>query len=196
MHRGSPIMAVLVMVAFWVAALYIPIGTLYAQDGEKAPAYTYMGVKKCKTCHNMKKYGAQYKVWIETAHAKAYEALQSEAAAAIAKEKGLEKPANETPECLACHTTGHGASAEVRGTKLTAEEGISCEACHGPGSGYYKKKTMTGLSDGSIEPASVGLTLPDEKTCVGCHNEKSPTYKEFDFKTFWEKIKHSKPEAK
>jgi len=32
--------------------------------------------------------------------------------------------------------------------------------------------------------------IPDETTCTGCHNSKSPTFKGFDFATAKEKIKH------
>ncbi|MDQ7053400.1 MAG: hypothetical protein Q9P14_11070 [candidate division KSB1 bacterium] len=53
---------------------------------------------------------------------------------------------------------------------------------------------MIAISKGEIDPASVGLIKPDEKTCKNCHNEKSPTFKEFDYgEKFYEKIKHEKP---
>jgi hypothetical protein len=35
-----------------------------------------------------------------------------------------------------------------------------------------------------------------EKQCRTCHNEESPTYKEFDFAKRWEEIKHPIPEKK
>jgi hypothetical protein len=34
---------------------------------------------------------------------------------------------------------------------------------------------------GETEPASVGLMIPIEKSCRGCHNEKSPTFAGFDY---------------
>ena len=34
-----------------------------------------------------------------------------------------------------------------------------------------------------------------EKMCVGCHNEKSPTAKKFDFKASWARIAHEVPKA-
>jgi hypothetical protein len=80
--------------------------------------------------------------------------------------------------------------------KITLEEGVSCESCHGPGSGYQKKATMEGITAGEIAPASVGLVIPDAKTCTRCHTpEGNPFYKEFDFAKFAEKIAHPIPEA-
>jgi len=168
------------------------VGQLMAEETAKKEVYTYVGAKKCKACHSTKKSGAQYKIWETTLHAQAFAKLQTPEADAIAKEKGLSTPAAESPECLACHTTAAGKSAEIRG-KVTNAEGINCEACHGPASGYYKMSTMKKLAAGEVEPASVGLTLPDETTCKGCHNEESPTFKEFDFDTFFKKIAHPKP---
>ncbi len=190
MHRGSPFIAILVMAAFWVAALSIPIGTIYAEEGQEAAANSFLGVKKCKTCHKSTKSGAQFPHWESTAHAKAFETLKSDAAAAIAKEKGLAVPAFEAPECLECHTTGFGVPAELQGAKLTLEEGVSCEACHGAGSAYYKKKTMVAVTAGEVDGASVGLTMPDEALCVSCHNDKSPTFEAFDFNARIEDVKH------
>ena len=40
---------------------------------------------------------------------------------------------------------------------------------------------------------AAGLVLPDEKTCKGCHNEESPSYKNFDFASFSQKIAHPMP---
>jgi hypothetical protein len=34
-----------------------------------------------------------------------------------------------------------------------------------------------------------------EASCKTCHNEKSPTYKAFDFKTMYSKIKHNVPKS-
>ncbi len=34
-----------------------------------------------------------------------------------------------------------------------------------------------------------------EKLCLTCHNEESPTFKEFKFKERWEKIAHPIPEG-
>ncbi|MDI6780328.1 MAG: multiheme c-type cytochrome [Bacteroidota bacterium] len=44
-------------------------------------------------------------IWEKSKHANAYKVLESEEAQKIAKEKGLKKVANESPECLECHVT-------------------------------------------------------------------------------------------
>jgi cytochrome c peroxidase len=35
-----------------------------------------------------------------------------------------------------------------------------------------------------------------EELCVKCHNDKSPAFKGFDFKTMWAKIIHTNPKVK
>jgi hypothetical protein len=42
-------------------------------------------------------------------------------------------------------------------------------------------------------PADEIVTSPPLATCLGCHNEESPTYKPFCFKDRWEKIQHLNP---
>ena len=121
--------------------------------------------------------------------------LASEASMKIAKEKGIEDP-QKAAECLSCHVTAYGVDAALIGEKFDMANGVSCEACHGGGADYYKSATMKGLIKGEIEAASVGLIKPDEKLCVGCHNEKSPTYKEFDFEKMVAKIAHPIPDER
>jgi hypothetical protein len=185
---GAGLLAVLLLLLF---------GQPMAQEGAKeekaAPQFTYLGAAKCKMCHSTEKSGAQYKLWESKAHSKAFETLKTAEADSIAKARGLEVAAAEAPECLACHVTAYGEPAEVRGEKLTFDEGVGCEACHGPGSEYYKMTAMKKLYAGEIEPASVGLVEADEALCKKCHNEKSPTYQAFDFKTFSAKIAHPVP---
>ena len=38
-----------------------------------------------------------------------------------------------------------------------------------------------------------GLQIPDEKTCINCHNDKSPTFKGFDFDEYYAIIAHPNP---
>jgi hypothetical protein len=53
------------------------------------------------------------------------------------------------------------------------------------------KKKFTADPEGTRkEWKAAGLVIPTEATCKGCHNEKSPHFKGFDFKTMSEKIKH------
>ncbi len=166
-----------------------------AEEGEKAESkYTLMGVKNCKMCHKKEASGNQFGIWEAGPHAKAFETLASEQAVAKAKELGLENPPQEEAQCLKCHVTAFPVMDDLANQKITLEEGISCESCHGPGSGYKSKKTMEGITAGEIEPASVGLLVPDEKTCVGCHNPENPFHKEFKFEERVKKIAHPIPE--
>jgi hypothetical protein len=172
------------------AAFLVQTGQAFA--GEE---FTYVGAGKCKICHKKDADGAQYPKWEASAHAKAFETLGTPEAAEVAKKAGIEGSPQEAAACLECHSTAAGLSKEeLAATKLTLAEGVSCESCHGAGSGYWKKTTMQQVADGEIEAASVGLVLPDEASCKGCHNEKSPTFKGFDFEKYAAKIAHPIPE--
>lgn len=172
----------------------VTVGSSETTEAEDQPSFTYVGVKKCKMCHRKEEVGAQFSVWEESRHSKAYETLGTEKAAEFAKERGVTGSPQEAPECLKCHITAFGlTSEELENSKITVKEGVSCESCHGPGSAYSKQKKMEDITSGELEGSSVGLVKPDEKVCVTCHNEESPAYKEFDFETFYKKIAHPRP---
>jgi hypothetical protein len=42
---------------------------------------------------------------------------------------------------------------------------------------------------------AAGLVIPDEGTCLTCHNDKSPTFKGFDFASAMAKIAHPNPKT-
>lgn len=117
-----------------------------------ASKFEYVGKDKCKLCHMKDEYSS----WLTTAHAKAWEALKPEE--------------QKKDSCVVCHSTGKDAA----GVLLT---GVQCEACHGPGSAY---KTQANMKDKKLAMAA-GLTQPTKEVCVKCHNDKSPTFKGFDF---------------
>jgi hypothetical protein len=156
----------------------------------------YVGAKKCKTCHKKELMGNQYGAWEEAKHSKAFEALKGEKALEIAKERGLTVPPHEADECLKCHATAYGEDASKFAKKpLNPEDGVQCESCHGPGSLYKKKKTMSdhdkSMAAGMWEPGK------DDKICIGCHNEDSPTWdpaEGFDLEKRKEEIAHPIPE--
>jgi hypothetical protein len=152
----------------------------------------YVGSEKCKMCHKTEAQGAQHPIWEKSAHAKAYEKLAGEEAKAAAKKAGIEDP-QKAAECLKCHVTGYGVDAKYLGEKYSMAEGVGCEACHGPGADYVSMKTMKGVASGEIEAASVGLVVPTKEVCVGCHNDKSPTFKGFEFDKMVAKIAHPIP---
>ncbi len=99
--------------------------------------------------------------YTESAHSKAFSTLRH-------------KGQSEDPECVVCHTTGYqwknGYAAE-RPFNMMAN--VQCEACHGYGTEHAR--------DGKW-----GARAKD--ACVVCHDEKNSP--DFDYATYWEKIKH------
>lgn len=154
----------------------------------------YIGVKGCGMCHKTEKQGKQLDVWQKSKHAGAYKTLTTEKANKIAKERGLKKPAAESPECLNCHVSGHDVDTSLLVKGFDMKDGVQCETCHGAGSAY---KTLAIMKDKKKSVAAGMREFKDkaeiEKFCKTCHNEKSPNYKEFKFKEMWTKIEHKVP---
>lgn len=151
----------------------------------------FIGVKMCAPCHKADKTGNQFSVWQKSKHAGAYKTLTGAMAAEIAKAKGI-KNAAEAPECLECH----GAVDAKLVDKYDVKDGVQCETCHGAGSAY---KSMAVMKD-KAKSIAAGLrefkdAAATEKFCKECHNEKSPTYKDFKFDEMWGKIKHAVPKG-
>jgi len=173
----------------WLVMIVLAISCIFVAQAV-AGDHQYIGAAKCKTCHKGPKKGEVYEKWTASKHAKAYETLASDKAKEVAKAKGIEDP-QKADACLKCHVTGHGSKAEMLGKKYAATDGVTCESCHGAGGDYWKMKTMKSLAAGETKPADVGLLKPDEKTCVTCHNEESPTFAGFKYDEMWAKIDHS-----
>lgn len=160
---------------------------------EAAPkGHQYVGVKKCKMCHNAEKGGAQFLKWSESKHSKAFATLATPKALEVAKAKGIADP-QKSDDCLKCHVTGHGKPANEFAATFVAADGVGCESCHGAGSDYIKMKTMQGIRDKTLKAAEYGLNMPTKDTCVECHNDKSPTFKEFKWAADSTKIAHPIP---
>lgn len=160
---------------------------------EKKPTFKYVGVSKCKMCHETEAWGNQYGIWASSAHAEAYKVLATDKAKLIAsKQKDMEDPQKDE-RCLKCHVTAFGVDAKLIEASFKVEDGVQCEACHGPGSKYKSSKVMKALSKGTQDPAEVGLVVVDEKLCVKCHTKESPTYKPFKFEESSKKIAHPVP---
>ena len=151
----------------------------------------YIGVKACGMCHRTERQGKQLDIWQQSKHANAFKTLQTKLADSIAQKSGLKKPAWESPECLSCHASGYDVDTSLLEKKFDIEDGVQCETCHGAGSGY---KPVSIMRDKAKSIAAGLREFKDaasiEKYCITCHNEKSPTYKKFNFKRSWEKIKH------
>ncbi len=176
-------------ISFFMAALCVFI---LGAAGSAFAGHELVGSPKCKTCHKAKT-GDQWKIWTESKHANAFETLASEEAKKIAAEKGLGDPQQEDA-CLKCHVTGAFLGSEVvvsaKG-KYVPGEGVGCEACHGPGSTYKSKKIMT---DPAAAKEAGLLRDLSEAACTKCHNDSSPTFKDFDFEKRWAEIAHPVPE--
>lgn len=174
---------------FFVATLFFtPFLLVQAQNG-----HTYIGAEACAMCHKTEKQGSQLSIWQNSKHSKAFETLKTEKANQIAKEKGFQTPAAETPQCLKCHVTGFGLEASMLGKKFKVEDGVQCETCHGPGSDYKDMKVM---KDKDLAVKN-GLVVHEklETLCISCHNSDSPTFDSLNVVESWEKIKHSVPKT-
>ncbi|NWF50845.1 MAG: cytochrome C554 [Ignavibacteriaceae bacterium] len=176
------------MIIKYFLSLLILVSPIYVSIAQEKK---FVGVEACGMCHKTDKQGKQLSIWQESKHSKAYETLKSEESNRIAKEKGFTTLAVETPECLKCHASGYNVDASLKMEKFKVEDGVQCETCHGPGSEYKSLKVMKSRE----ESIKNGLIVHDslDKFCVNCHNPESPTFKEFDLTTMWEKIKHSVP---
>ncbi len=178
----------------------------------QARDFKYVGVKSCAKCHKKDKQGRQLAIWEESEHSKAFEVLALGKAQIIAKGFGVNGDPQKAEACLVCHSTGFGLPPERFKIGFKVEQGVQCEACHGPGEKYKKKTTMKKISEergpdkkGISETAkATGLIIPDEKTCKSCHAKektwngktyRNPSYKPFDYKKKFEKIKHPRPSS-
>jgi hypothetical protein len=165
----------------------IALLAIFAGSALQAQSFKYIGAAKCKMCHNKPPKGEQHKKWLEGPHADAMKTLSGDKAKEIATAKGIADPAADAA-CTKCHSTvGHIDSKLIAGIKAT--EGVSCESCHGPGSMYKGASVMKNRELSKKK----GLIIPTEEICKTCHNEKSPTFKGFDFATYSAKIAHSDP---
>lgn len=178
-------------------ALYLVFNLAYANSDPKeetTPKTTkageavkakYLGATTCKMCHNTEKKGKVYDKWASSKHAAAYETLAGEEAMKIAKGMKIEDP-QKSAKCLKCHATGYDATDEQKDKKFDLTEGVTCEGCHGAASEFK----MVHMKDPKLAMEK-GLVIPTEKTCKTCHNEESPTYKEFKFAEASKVIDHT-----
>ena len=161
---------------------------IFPEQPSDAPKY--VGAEKCAgACHKSESQGKQLEIWKGTKHSKAYETLTTPEADKLAKEKGFTTAAVETPACLKCHTVQADASAFTE--TFNIKDGVQCETCHGAGSEY---KTISIMKD-KQKAMDNGLIIHTEKEkfCTQCHNSESPTFKSFDYDTYWAKIQHMRP---
>lgn len=130
----------------------------------------YVGLEKCKTCHEKELYGDQVSAWHGNVHAAAYTSLLSAKGIEAARRAGIEGSPQEASECRECHVTAYGVPATSIKYEIDPTNGVACEACHGPGEEYRKKSIMSDPD----EAASHGLVPQQEEVCAACHNQRSP----------------------
>jgi nitrate/TMAO reductase-like tetraheme cytochrome c subunit len=158
------------------------VGTISAQSAR------FVGVDNCKDCHNRSEKGAQYDAWLKSPHSQAVRTLSSAKATEYASKNGISNAARDQ-RCLKCHSTYDAAPESSRTSDIKQTEGVSCESCHGAGSRYM---TAAIMQDPNLAMRN-GLIVPREHYCVRCHNPESPFYREFNYKVYFEKAKHSDP---
>ncbi|MDF1575368.1 MAG: cytochrome c family protein [Bacteroidales bacterium] len=156
-------------------------GALMAQN------FKYIGASKCKMCHIKPATGEQYNIWLKGPHAGAMKTLANEESKKIAAEKGIADPTTDAA-CIKCHSTIGRVDASLIAS-ATLDEGVYCESCHGPGSMYKGASVMKNKELAMTK----GLIDPTEAVCKTCHNEESPTYKQFNYAEMVAKIAHPNP---
>jgi len=145
------------------------------------PDAQFVGADACGKCHTK-----AFAVWSKSKHAHATQTLIE-----------LDPPRQFDPECISCHATGwnpESYSPYMSGFTDISEtphlSGNSCENCHGPGSGHVNAEKERDPKR-RLEMRTrmrLNLGVADQQVCRQCHDhDNSPN---FDFSTYWEKIKH------
>lgn len=104
-----------------------------------------------------------YAAWVDSPHARAFTRLKQHE--------------REDARCVQCH---------ARDVSSGGEAGVSCETCHGAGEHYWPAYVMR---DAELSRA-VGLTVPDAKSCLSCHDGSTPSLLPFDVDAAMRAIDH------
>jgi tetratricopeptide (TPR) repeat protein len=180
------------------ARIRYELGLIYESQGKKeeaekmyrdslriisAKGATYVGVKKCKSCHFK-----QWNSWRKTEMAKSFESLKpgvkSEEKTKLKFDPN--KDYTKDPKCLGCHTSGYGmpggyfvpADGDADALKQAKDNaGITCEGCHGPGSKSIK--IQEDIKENKrpykfAELRAVGFHKAGVRSCTPCHNASDP----------------------
>lgn len=125
-------------------AYHVAVKRLFEdQREEQASGAAYAGPETCKTCHD-----AAYDQWTVTAHAVAYNTLQT-------------VQRHFHPDCVSRHVTGFGYEGGYRIGDTEHLQGVGCETCHGPGRAHADNP----------QRGNIRREVPDA-LCGQCHNEE------------------------
>jgi len=129
-----------------------------------AESSPFAGAESCAKCHQY-----QYAVWKDSQHSHAFRTLE-------------EKNRHLDPACTACHSVRQGEEGGFLDARLTPRlANVQCESCHGPGKQHV------------LAPKEPGYGHVDTPSrCVSCHTQENDP--DFDFATYWRKVKHNEPE--
>ncbi len=104
-----------------------------------------------------------YKTWLNSRHAKALVTLE-------------EKKKDFDQSCISCHVLGFHEKGGFVSKEISPQFAhVQCETCHGPRKEHIKNPTTKNK-------------IIAKDVCVSCHHP--PHSMMFDFKSYWEKIKH------
>lgn len=177
-------------------------GSPSAEPSQAKPKINhYIGVAKCKNCHNVADNGNQYECWTKSKHSQAFKTLASEDAKKVATAKGI-ADAQKDDKCVKCHVTAFGVADDQLQKGFDRTLGVQCEACHGPGETHMKARLAAAAAEENADP-KVRKTVPEgeiivkvePKACQGCHNEESPSFKPFCYHKRVEEIAHYDPRS-
>jgi hypothetical protein len=157
-----------------IAGVALVAMLLAAAPSSAERKHDYVGVEKCRTCHEKELMGNQVATWSAGPHRGAFETLASPASVAIAAKLGIAEPPSVSEACLRCHQTAQGVSPVRIAHPLETSDGVQCESCHGPGRDYRKKKIMSERK--KAEKKGLWDAGADAAICTTCHNEESPTF--------------------
>ncbi|MEW6129237.1 MAG: multiheme c-type cytochrome [Acidobacteriota bacterium] len=110
----------------------------------------------------------EHAVWQKTGHAHAMATLEN-------------KNQQFDNECVKCHVVGFGQGGFQSLTNTPQFANVQCESCHGPGKSHV------------ANPQKGYGFMPTPNGCVQCHTQ--PNSPDFEFKSYWQKIKHGKREV-
>ena len=148
-----------------------------------AKGATYIGVKKCKSCHFK-----QWNSWRKTKMAKTFESLKPGVKSEEKTKLKFDPNKDYTKDaaCLGCHTSGFGipggyvvaADGDAEAQEQAADNaGVTCEGCHGPGS--KSVEIQEDIKENKrpykfAELRAVGFHRAGVRSCTPCHNASDP----------------------